>query len=122
LKLNLFSEKILKGLATLKLVPYEVIKERQEEQKKKAQNSPEETLNSNPTLYEHLRLLRKDIAGKIGKPAFVVFSNASLMDMSSKAPNNIDEFLQVNGVGAHKAKKYGKAFLGAIKSFNEMGK
>ena len=122
LKLNAFSQKILDGTATLKLVPYEIIKERQEEQKKIAKNTPEETLKSNPTLYEHLRLLRKAIAGKIGKPAFVVFSNASLMDMSSKAPTTIEEFLQVNGVGAHKAKKYGKAFLEAIKAFNEMRK
>ncbi len=117
LKLNDFSRKILSGTANVKLVPYDIIKERQEEQKKAAKKIVQEPQENNPSLYEHLRLLRKEIADKIGKPAFVVFGNASLMDMSSKAPETIEQFLDVNGVGKHKAKKYGSAFLNAIKEF-----
>jgi len=117
LKLNDFSHRILKGEATIKLVAYEVIKERQEAQKKKAKKTEKVVLESNPTLYEHLRLLRKKLAAEIGKPAFVVFTNASLKDMSAKAPQNLEEFLRVNGVGNLKCKKYGEVFLSAIQEF-----
>jgi ATP-dependent DNA helicase RecQ len=111
LKLNTFSLKILKGDATVKLVPYEIIKERQEAQKNKTQVYQGQ---SNNQLYEHLRELRRSMAEAIGKPAFVIFSNASLMDMSSKAPTTLEGFLDVNGVGKHKAKQYGKQFIKAI--------
>lgn len=116
LKLNDYGWKILKGDSTVKLVDYEVIKERQDAQKKQAA-APKVVLESNPTLYEHLRALRKQLASKINKPAFVIFSNASLQDMSAKAPKNLDDFLAVNGVGEHKANEYGKVFLEAIKAF-----
>lgn len=117
LKLNAYSWKILKENIPVKLVSYDVIKARQEAQKKQAKKPPKITRASNPSLYEHLRVLRQQIASKINKPAFVVFSNASLQDMSAKAPSNIQEFLEVNGVGEHKAQKYGKVFLDAIREF-----
>ena len=119
LKTNDYSQKILKGQTIVKLVTYEVIKERQEHQKKQAKKPVKLELESNPSLYEHLRLLRKQLADKIGKPAFVVFGNASLKDMSEKAPSTMEEFLEVNGVGQHKSKKYGKAFLEAIREFQQ---
>ena len=114
LKLNTFSLKILKGDATVKLVPYEIIKERQEAQKNKQQF---QSIDSDNQLYECLRSLRKTMADAIGKPAFVIFNNASLMDMSAKAPTNLNDFMLVNGVGKHKAKRYGKQFIAAIIDF-----
>lgn len=117
LKLNAFSWKVLKENIPVKLVSYDVIKARQEAQKKQAKKAPTIILDSNPSLYEHLRTVRKKIADKMGKPAFVVFSNASLKDMSAKAPTTLPEFLRVNGVGEHKAKQYGTAFINAIRKF-----
>ncbi|BDS10752.1 DNA helicase RecQ [Aureispira anguillae] len=118
LKLNDYSWKILKGEAPVKLVSYDVIRERQESQKKQAKAAPKLILESNPSLYEHLRGLRQKLAAQINKPAFVVFSNASLKDMSAKAPTTLDAFMNVNGVGAHKAERYGKQFIRAIQEFN----
>ena len=46
------------------------------------------------------------------------FSNATLMDMAARAPRNMDELLDVSGVGEVKAAKYGKAFLRAIEEYN----
>lgn len=117
LKLNDFSWKVLKGLVKVNLVSYDVIRERQESQKKQAKVVPKVQLDSNPSLYEHLRKLRQQLAQQINKPAFVVFSNASLKDMSAKAPTTLDDFLEVNGVGTHKAERYGRQFIKAIQDF-----
>jgi ATP-dependent DNA helicase RecQ len=118
LKLNAYSRKVLKGEVVVKLVSYDVIKERQEVQKKKASQKPTApALAQNPNLYEHLRVLRQRLAKEINKPAYVVFSNASLQDMSAKAPTTIDAFLDVSGVGQHKAAKYGEEFIQAIRAF-----
>ena len=71
------------------------------------------------SLYEALRSLRMELAKAEGVPAYVVFSNATLADMAVKRPENIDEFLDVSGVGEYKAARYGKAFLEAIRTWEE---
>lgn len=119
LKLNDYSRKVLKGEVVVKLVTYEVIKERQEAQKKKVAQPVAEGLPEQPELFEHLRQVRKTIADEMGKPAYVVFSNASLKDMSTKAPKTLEGFLEVNGVGQHKAQQYGAVFLKAIEHFQQ---
>jgi len=117
LKLNNYSWKTLKGETTIKLVNYDVIKERQDAQKQAAAAVPKVVLESNPSLFEHLRIVRKELADRLDKPAFIIFSNASLQDMSAKAPTTHDEFLTVSGVGEHKAAEYGEVFLKAIREF-----
>jgi ATP-dependent DNA helicase RecQ len=47
-------------------------------------------------------------------PAYVVFSDRSLIDMARKRPRNEYEFGEVHGVGAAKLKEFGHAFLDAI--------
>ncbi|HMM06739.1 MAG TPA: DNA helicase RecQ [Clostridiales bacterium] len=66
-----------------------------------------------------LKALRTRLAQEEGVPAYIIFSNATLADMASKAPHNIYEFLEVSGVGEVKAARYGEAFLGAIVSYEE---
>lgn len=66
---------------------------------------------SAPNLFEKLRALRKEIAASQGVPAFMVFSDATLLDMCGKKPRTSDEMLKVNGVGLVKRDKYGEAFL-----------
>ncbi len=71
------------------------------------------TLNPNEqVLFERLKSLRMELARKIDKPAFVVFSNATLMDMIAKMPTNEAEMLGVDGVGKTKFMRYGEDFLG----------
>jgi ATP-dependent DNA helicase RecQ len=67
------------------------------------------------TLFEKLKALRKEIADEQKVPAFVVFSDASLVDMCKKMPVNRAEFLGVVGVGEVKADRYGEEFLEIIK-------
>ena len=66
------------------------------------------------TLFEKLRKLRKQLAEQANVPPFVVFSDASLIEMSIHRPTNEVEFLDINGVGAHKLATYGTSFLEAI--------
>jgi len=47
-------------------------------------------------------------------PAYVIFSDRTLIDMAEKRPRNKDEFSQVHGVGAAKLKDFAEAFLNAI--------
>ncbi|MCD7034061.1 DNA helicase RecQ [Metabacillus sp. GX 13764] len=70
-------------------------------------------------LFEELRAVRKDIAGKEGVPPFVIFGDNALKDMCAKLPETEEEFLQVSGVGEHKLAKYGQPFISAIQSFKK---
>ena len=65
-----------------------------------------------------LKLVRKEFAQKASVPAFVVFSDATLTDMSRRKPTTKDEFLEVSGVGEVKYKRYGEAFMETIRKFN----
>jgi ATP-dependent DNA helicase RecQ len=61
-----------------------------------------------------LKALRLEIAREIEKPAYVVFSDATLIDMADKRPLDMDAFLAVDGVGETKRSLYGERFLAAI--------
>ena len=64
-----------------------------------------------------LRTLRTKLATVAGVPAYVVFSNATLADMAVRQPTTMEELMNVAGVGAVKAKRYGKEFLEVIEDW-----
>ncbi len=74
--------------------------------------------NFKSTMLDALKQLRKKIATKQNVPAYVVFSDATLMDMCKKCPHTPDEFLGVSGVGKAKLDKYGKEFIDVIVGFD----
>ena len=78
-------------------------------------SSPEEETG----LFSMLKKVRTQIAREENVPAYIVFSNAALLDMAKKAPRTRGEFLEVSGVGAVKAERYGEAFLKAIAGYQE---
>lgn len=69
-------------------------------------------------LFDALKELRMKLAKEAGVPAYVVFSNATLMDMAKKKPKNMGQFKKVSGVGEIKAAWYGEAFLKCIRDFD----
>lgn len=71
----------------------------------------------NEELFERLRQLRSKLATKQRVPAYIVFSDATLKQMSIHMPEDENEFLEVNGVGQAKLDKYGAAFLSEIKAY-----
>ncbi len=112
-------ESVLKGERPVGLVTPETIKERQERPKRTRQVVFEQTPAS-ADLFAVLKELRGKLAKEMGKPAYVVFSDASLTDMSEKKPTTDYEFRLVNGVGDHKAQQFGAQFLSAVKEWKEM--
>jgi ATP-dependent DNA helicase RecQ len=68
-------------------------------------------------LFLSLKALRKKIADRTKMPAYVVFSDASLLDMVRLRPHTDEEFLMVSGVGQKKLARYGKEFLAVIREF-----
>ena len=68
-------------------------------------------------LFEELRAVRKRIADDAGVPPFVVFSDATLVEMAQARPGDEAELLAITGVGSHKLAKYGSAFLAAIAGY-----
>jgi ATP-dependent DNA helicase RecQ len=67
------------------------------------------------TLFEALRSLRKTLAESRGVPPYVIFGDATLVDLCRQRPTTPAEFLAINGVGAVKLERFGDAFLGAIR-------
>ncbi len=69
------------------------------------------------TLFEELRGLRKQLADTQGVPPYIVFGDATLVQMARDKPLDEDGLLAITGVGQSKLEKYGKAFLDAITDF-----
>jgi ATP-dependent DNA helicase RecQ len=69
-------------------------------------------------LFEHLRALRRRLAQDQGVPPYVVFGDATLIQMARDRPMEEDELLRVTGVGQAKLEKYGEAFLDAIAEYS----
>ncbi|RJX68792.1 ATP-dependent DNA helicase RecQ [Vibrio sinensis] len=70
--------------------------------------------NYDKKLFAKLRKLRKSIADEDGLPPYVVFSDATLIDMAEILPMSYGEMLAVSGVGQRKLEKYADPFLDLI--------
>jgi ATP-dependent DNA helicase RecQ len=68
-------------------------------------------------LLRALKVLRLEIAKEIDKPAYVVFSDATLADMARKRPLTAPALLSVDGVGETKRGLYGDRFIEVIGRF-----
>lgn len=66
-------------------------------------------------LFIKLKKLRFEIAQEEKVPAFVIFSDATLVDMCQKHPVSMEEMLSVSGIGQVKLERYGERFLQLLK-------
>ena len=64
-----------------------------------------------PVLWEALRNCRKQLADEQGVPPFVIFHDATLMEMANLLPQTLEQLNRISGVGKSKLEKYGQAFL-----------
>ena len=72
-----------------------------------------------PALYAMLKDLRKKMAKKLDVPPYVIFQDPSLEAMATIYPVTLEELQNILGVGAGKAKRYGKEFCELIKKHCE---
>ncbi|MDO3722202.1 DNA helicase RecQ [Marinobacter sp. chi1] len=70
---------------------------------------------SDQTGWEALRACRKSLAEQQGVPPYVIFHDATLLEMLERKPSSLEAMADVQGVGAAKLEKYGAAFLEALK-------
>ncbi len=68
-------------------------------------------------LYEKLRRLRAGIALEKQMPAFIIFTNRTLFEMTCLQPRTMEELRAVYGVGEKNSREYGALFLEAISEF-----
>ncbi|MBD3904610.1 DNA helicase RecQ [Chryseobacterium sp. Ch-15] len=116
LKLNDESREILfKG----KKVSFKKIKEQAKavvvEEMKNDYSTPE--FDANQDLFVELRTLRREIAERENVPPYVIFSDATLLELSTFLPNSKEELNQISGFGAFKIEKYGELLLPTILEF-----
>jgi len=70
--------------------------------------------DSDAAAFSQLKTLRLELAKERTVPAYVIFSDATLLDMIAKRPTSREAMLEVNGVGPGKFEKYGDIFLNAL--------
>jgi ATP-dependent DNA helicase RecQ len=70
-----------------------------------------------PELFSIMKDLRKKMSKKLEVPPYVIFQDPSLEAMATTYPVTIDELQNISGVGAGKAKRYGKDFVEIIKKY-----
>jgi len=111
LRLTPAGEAVLKGQATLEIREITLSKRDQRRQKVAALADDADV---DSELLGGLKSLRKTLAAERNVPAYVVFSDATLIDMCRIRPENLDDMGLVKGVGPKKLTEYGEAFLSVL--------
>lgn len=75
-----------------------------------ANNGPEDMV-----LFETLRQLRMKVAGELGVPPYVVFSDRTLHELATAKPETVTAVSNVSGIGTHKREQFGLTFVKAIR-------
>ncbi len=68
-------------------------------------------------LWQALRGLRRDLADEQDVPPYVIFNDATLVEMIEKRPVTLTALNQISGVGKRKLERYGDIFLDVMRSF-----
>ena len=66
------------------------------------------------TLYESLRTWRKEQATEQGKPAYVIFTDATLQSIAESKPADVDALARVPGIGPAKIEQYAESVLALV--------
>lgn len=74
---------------------------------------------SDHQLFHILKSIRKSIANRLNIPPFVILQDPSLEAMSTSYPITEEELANIPGVGAGKAKRFGKEFTDIIAKYVE---
>lgn len=71
----------------------------------------------NEELVERLETLCRQFAKEEGLPTYAIFPKGTLKEMAEVRPFTVEEFSRLTGVGDFKSRKYGQAFVDAIRGF-----
>ncbi len=105
------SEAVLKGQTPVELFKV-TIKEDRESRKASLVSTLAHEYEKD--LFDELKRVRTAFAREENVPPYVVFSDATLIEMATYLPQNTDEMRRISGVGDLKLQKYGADFLEVI--------
>ena len=118
LRLTPASRAVLRGEAAIQLRrPTERV-ERRRSKKSPRSDASRQSLDIAPHethLWNELRSTRARLAREQSVPAYVIFHDATLLQMLRERPQTSDEFSAISGVGAAKLARYGEAFLQVLR-------
>ncbi|EJD6368242.1 ATP-dependent DNA helicase RecQ [Providencia rettgeri] len=114
LQLTEAARPILRGESALQLAVPRVLVAKSRNQQNKIYHG-----NYDKKLFAKLRKLRKSIADEENIPPFVVFNDATLIEMAEHTPTSSVELLLINGVGERKLERFGDAFMTLIRDHLE---
>lgn len=111
LSLTVKGESVLRGSERVMIV----------QSKEKIETTVTET-TSEPVQYEvelfqQLKVLRRELANTENVPAYIVLSDASLIELATYLPYNREEFSKISGFGQYKIEKYGKRFWEVVAAY-----
>lgn len=70
-------------------------------------------------LFQALKNLRKELANDTNVAPFIIFSDASLIEMATYMPDTDHEFLAISGVGERKLARFGTEFMYLIRDYKK---
>ncbi len=106
LKLTSKSAAVLKGIEKVMIT-----------QSKEITEAGEPKTNYEHALLQLLKEARKQIANEENVPAYIVLSDATLLELATYLPHNKEEFLKISGFGHVKIEKYGKQFWDVVAAY-----
>lgn len=62
---------------------------------------------------------RKAKAAELGKPPYVVFTDATLNEIAKKRPHAVSQMVGISGIGEKKLEHYGADVVGLIHKFED---
>lgn len=112
LRIDTKSRRLLKGEESLYLR-----KDPREEKLRKPKPRKRQLAGQHQALWEALRSCRKRLAADAGVPPYVIFHDATLMEMAEVRPADSVGMLRINGVGERKLESFGREFMEIINQF-----
>ncbi|MEP6901249.1 MAG: DNA helicase RecQ [Actinomycetota bacterium] len=113
IKLTEKSEVVLKGNLRVELIKVMVKEE------KKTSLVPDVSYPYLKDLFDELKKTRSMFARADNVPPYVIFSDATLVEMATFLPHNAVEMRKISGVGELKLDKYGADFIAEIRNYCE---
>jgi ATP-dependent DNA helicase RecQ len=105
---------VLRGRERIELRS-DVLMQPRDRRRRRAAFQAEEIVPSDDPLLLALKALRTRLAKEEGVPAYVIFSDRSLIDMAQRRPTTRAAFAEVHGVGQAKLDRYADAFLAVVR-------
>ena len=68
-------------------------------------------------LFARLRTLRRSLADELHVPAYAIFGDRTLIELTARLPQSIEEMRAVYGIGEHKLRQFGEQFLACVRIY-----